>query len=207
MAKKIYVVSVGPGSIEYITPLAHKIISEAKYIAGGERNLKPYIDDTKNVFIIKNNLTKLKIFLLDNIANSPVVLASGDAGFYGILKYLQKEFSKEMLVVIPGVSSIQIAFARLSDTWHDATLLSAHGRPFEDIIPLFGTGKLVVLTDAKNTPQQLAQHLLEKAIFPIQIVVLNNLTYQDEYIWRGKAQDLATLEIELHNSVVVIYNE
>jgi precorrin-6B methylase 1 len=70
-----------------------------------------------------------------------------------------------------------------------------------------GTSKLAVLTDAKNTPQLLAQQILKKGLAPRQIVVLNNLTYPDEYLWRGKSEELATLEKELHNSVVVIYNE
>lgn len=207
MAEKIYVVSVGPGSLEYMTPLAQQTITKAKYLAGGERNLKPYLDELKHIFVIKNNLAELKTFLLDNIAQSPVVLASGDAGFYGILKYLQKEFPKDLLEVIPGVSSIQVAFARLGDTWHDATLLSGHGRPFEEIIDFMGASKLAVLTDAKHTPQLLAQQMLKKGLAPCQIIVLDNLTYPDEYLWRGTAQELATLEKELHNSVVVIYND
>ncbi|HZM75344.1 MAG TPA: precorrin-6y C5,15-methyltransferase (decarboxylating) subunit CbiE [Candidatus Limnocylindrales bacterium] len=52
------------------------------------------------------------------------VLASGDPGFFGIVRRLE-EFSP---VVKPGVSSVALAFARLGMSWDDAIVVSAHGR-------------------------------------------------------------------------------
>jgi precorrin-6Y C5,15-methyltransferase (decarboxylating) len=52
------------------------------------------------------------------------VLASGDPGFFGIVRRLE-EFSP---AVEPGVSSVALAFARLGISWDDAVVVSAHGR-------------------------------------------------------------------------------
>jgi len=52
------------------------------------------------------------------------VLASGDPGFFGIVRRLE-EFSP---VVKPGVSCVALAFARLGMSWDDAVVVSAHGR-------------------------------------------------------------------------------
>lgn len=207
MAEKIYVVSVGPGSQEYLIPLAQERINKAKYIAGGERNLELVDKTAKEYFIIRNNLTELKGFLAQNISASPVVLASGDAGFYGILKYLKANFPSEMIEVIPGISSIQVAFARLGDMWHDAALFSVHGRPLEDLLKLMILPKVAVLTDAHNSPQAIARLLKEHKLNPSKIAVLNNICYEDEFIWQGTIRELEVLDKELLNSVVVIYND
>jgi precorrin-6Y C5,15-methyltransferase (decarboxylating) len=57
-----------------------------------------------------------------------VVLASGDPGFFGIVRVLAKRFGADALDVRPGISSIARAFARLGVPWDDAVAVSAHGR-------------------------------------------------------------------------------
>jgi precorrin-6Y C5,15-methyltransferase (decarboxylating) len=60
-------------------------------------------------------------------ADGPVaVLASGDPGFFGIVRALRGRGIRP--VVIPAVSSVALAFARLGLDWDDALVLSAHGR-------------------------------------------------------------------------------
>ena len=207
MEEKIYVVSVGPGNPDYLTPAAKSVVEQTNFLAGGARNLELFDLAGKEVFVIRNNLAELKSFLQANINASPAVLASGDAGYYGILKYLRANFSEDKLKVIPGISSVQVAFARLGDTWHDAVLFSIHGRPVEDILPLMESKKIALLTDKQNSPQALANFLIEHDHEPKEMVVLDNLSYPEEYIWRGSAAELSRLNTNLHNSVVVIYNE
>jgi precorrin-6Y C5,15-methyltransferase (decarboxylating) len=55
-----------------------------------------------------------------------VVLASGDPGFFGIVRALRARGIRP--VVLPAVSSVALAFARLGLDWDDALVLSAHGR-------------------------------------------------------------------------------
>ncbi|WP_084718646.1 precorrin-6y C5,15-methyltransferase (decarboxylating) subunit CbiE [Streptacidiphilus carbonis] len=57
-----------------------------------------------------------------------VVLASGDPGFFGIVRALAERFGPDALDVRPGVSSVAEAFARLGLPWDDAVVVSAHGR-------------------------------------------------------------------------------
>ena len=58
-----------------------------------------------------------------------VVLASGDPGFFGIARYLAAEFGREAFTVLPQVSSLQLAFARIGLPWDDGACVSLHGRP------------------------------------------------------------------------------
>ncbi|MGH3769956.1 MAG: precorrin-6y C5,15-methyltransferase (decarboxylating) subunit CbiE [Pseudonocardiaceae bacterium] len=59
--------------------------------------------------------------------NSPaVVLASGDPGFFGIVRALRKRGLRP--VVLPAPSSVARAFALLGRSWDDVAVVSAHGR-------------------------------------------------------------------------------
>jgi precorrin-6B C5,15-methyltransferase / cobalt-precorrin-6B C5,C15-methyltransferase len=55
-----------------------------------------------------------------------VVLASGDPGFFGVVRALRERDLK--FTVLPAVSSVAMAFARAGLTWDDAAVVSAHGR-------------------------------------------------------------------------------
>jgi precorrin-6B C5,15-methyltransferase / cobalt-precorrin-6B C5,C15-methyltransferase len=55
-----------------------------------------------------------------------VVLASGDPGFFGIVRLLRSAGHEPM--VFPARSSLQLLFARLGRSWDDVAVVSAHGR-------------------------------------------------------------------------------
>ncbi|MDQ1675067.1 MAG: precorrin-6B C5,15-methyltransferase / cobalt-precorrin-6B C5,C15-methyltransferase [Actinomycetota bacterium] len=60
-------------------------------------------------------------------AQRPAVVASGDPGFFGMVRVLAERFGAEALDVRPGVSSVATAFARTGIPWDDAVVVSAHG--------------------------------------------------------------------------------
>ncbi len=85
------------------------------------------------------------------------VLASGDPGFFGIAGYLTAKLGREAIEVIPAVSSMQIAFARIKESWDDAIIASVHARPLEDIIGIVGNNrKTGIFTDTLNNPASIA---------------------------------------------------
>ncbi|MBV9143838.1 MAG: precorrin-6y C5,15-methyltransferase (decarboxylating) subunit CbiE [Pseudonocardiales bacterium] len=59
-------------------------------------------------------------------ASSAVVLASGDPGFFGIVRALRQRGVRP--VVLPARSSVARAFALLRRSWDDVAVVSAHGR-------------------------------------------------------------------------------
>ncbi|MDQ4033594.1 MAG: precorrin-6y C5,15-methyltransferase (decarboxylating) subunit CbiE [Actinomycetota bacterium] len=58
--------------------------------------------------------------------SSTVVLASGDPGFFGIVRSLRKRGLRPE--VLPARSSVARAFALLGRSWDDVAVVSAHGR-------------------------------------------------------------------------------
>lgn len=101
--------------------------------------------------------------VLDGIAADPgrvCVLASGDPGFFGIVRALASRFGAEALDVRPAVSSVALAFARLGLPWDDAVVVSAHGRPLRAAARVAaGSAKAAVLTSPESPPEALGKEL------------------------------------------------
>lgn len=76
----------------------------------------------------------LELAELDGLQDTPtVVLASGDPGFFGIVRSLRKRGLRP--VVLPARSSVARAFALLGRSWDDVAVVSAHGdRPLRRVV-------------------------------------------------------------------------
>jgi precorrin-6Y C5,15-methyltransferase (decarboxylating) len=73
------------------------------------------------------------------------VLASGDPGFFGIVRALRARGIKPH--VIPATSAVTLAFARLGLDWDDALVVSAHGRdPKQALAAALAHPKAAILT-------------------------------------------------------------
>ncbi|MCQ9180900.1 precorrin-6y C5,15-methyltransferase (decarboxylating) subunit CbiE [Streptomyces sp. IBSBF 2953] len=93
-----------------------------------------------------------------------VVLASGDPGFFGIVRALAERFGPRRLDVRPGVPSVAAAFARLGLTWDDAVVVSAHGRdPRTAVHVCRAHPKTAVLTGPGAGPAELGAALARSA--------------------------------------------
>lgn len=91
------------------------------------------------------------------------VVASGDPGFFGIVRSLGARLGPDRLVVHPAPSSVALAFARLGLGWDDATVVSAHGRPLDDAVASVrasGHPAVAVLTSPDSPPETVAAALL-----------------------------------------------
>ncbi|AVH59460.1 MULTISPECIES: precorrin-6y C5,15-methyltransferase (decarboxylating) subunit CbiE [Streptomyces] len=100
-----------------------------------------------------------------------VVLASGDPGFFGIVRALAERFGAERLAVSPGVSSVATAFARLGLPWDDAVVVSAHGRDLRTALNVCRSHpKVAVLTGPGSGPAELGAALAYRAAERVLVV-------------------------------------
>jgi precorrin-6Y C5,15-methyltransferase (decarboxylating) len=159
---KIYVVGTGPGSKDYITPAAEKAVKDADILMGGKKALSLFSNE-KPKKTIGSDVDKAINYIAQNRNQNIAVLTSGDPGFYSILALISKNFPKEDIEAIPGISSIQLCFAKLKEHWHDAKFISLHGRGMENI-SFPEEGKFVILTDKSSTPDKVARHLLKRGL-------------------------------------------
>ena len=149
MQNKIIVVGIGPGSPDYLLPIALKKIKNAKVLVGSARALSTYVQEGIKKYNITGDLTAVMTFIEENLRSADViVLVSGDPGYYSLLPALKRTFSTVEIEVIPGISSMQVAFSRIKIAWQEATLLSFHGRiPSQEQIEYIPEKVLGTLTD------------------------------------------------------------
>ncbi|HEV3402130.1 MAG TPA: precorrin-6y C5,15-methyltransferase (decarboxylating) subunit CbiE [Acidimicrobiales bacterium] len=117
--------------------------------------------------------------VLDDVAAEPgrvCVLASGDPGFFGIVRALAERFGPARLEVHPAPSSVSLAFARLGLPWDDATVVSAHGRPLADAVRRAAAApKAAVLTAPDARPADVGRELLDLGARHQRVVVCSRL--------------------------------
>jgi precorrin-6Y C5,15-methyltransferase (decarboxylating) len=110
-----------------------------------------------------------------------VILASGDPLFYGIGERAFEVFGSENVLVLPNVTAVQKAFARIKLPWGRARIISVHGREPSSIFPeLAYSGFIAIYTDPVNTPDRLARILLEYGMSNRRVAVVEEIGSGDE---------------------------
>ncbi len=100
-----------------------------------------------------------------------VVLASGDPGFFGIVRVLAERFGADALDVRPGAASVAVAFARVGLPWDDAVVVSAHGRDLRTAVNVCRAyPKTAVLTGPGAGPAELGAELAYRSADRVLVV-------------------------------------
>ncbi|MBR3747164.1 MAG: precorrin-6y C5,15-methyltransferase (decarboxylating) subunit CbiE, partial [Selenomonadaceae bacterium] len=184
MQNKIIVAGIGPGNEDFITPAALKKIRAAKFLVGSRRALKDFLTTEQVTCAITGDLGASLNFIREKILlGEVVVMVSGDPGYYSLLDLLRKNFPPTQIEVIPSISAMQLAFAKISLPWHDATLASFHGRqPAREVLK-FSTGKILgLLTDAEFNSASISKLLVDECGWEKNsaVTICARLSYPDE---------------------------
>ena len=139
-------------------------------------------------------------------ARRPVLVSGGDPLFYGVARYLCDRLGKDQFEVVPHVSSMQLAFARVKESWEDAYLTSLAGRPLEAVVDRIRTAEKVGLFSSDEHPPvaDLPRALLDRGIDYFQAYVCENLGSPDERVTQGELADLAGLEFDPLNVLILV---
>ena len=209
MEYKIKVIGTGPGSGRYITPIALEAIAGADILVGGQRLLDVFAGEGQIQFPLGRDLQQALAFINEHRENKRVaVLVSGDTGIYSFADYLSRHMDNDFLEFIPGISSVQLMFARLKKSWHDALILSMHGRKADGLAEQIKDAPVTaLLTGEPWTPRRIAQYLLENNINDLTTAIGQNLSYDDERIIFTSLQKIAEDNNNYDNSIMVIFNE
>jgi cobalt-precorrin-7 (C5)-methyltransferase len=208
--KQVRVIGLGPGSPDYVTPAAIAALSECDLVFGGRRNLVvldllPGISAASiECYDLTGKLNEAKEYILSSLPHRQIaVVASGDPGFYGILRYLRQFLSVQQLLVIPGISSMQYMFAKIGLPWDDAHLGSLHGRD-EDIAALAAQGRAAFLADGRGSIAAIAKKLSQAGYGNRTMYVGCDLSYPNELILSGSVEEFMHRTVESTLCVVVI---
>lgn len=208
----IKIVGLGPGNPELMTLAAVNAIAGAEIIAGAERNIESSFEllksvdlggNIENLKIIKleKDLTKFIKSVEEHYDENTVVVVSGDPGFYSLLDTFNKAGTK--VTAVPGISSYQYFYSRLGMSYKNHRLLSCHGRTMDYVKALEESDGIFLLTDGETTPKEICKSLVTKGLGNATVHVGENLSYENEEIISGKAEDFIDREFSILSSVII----
>ena len=138
--------------------------------------------------------------------------------FHGIGRRIIGEFGKDTVEILPDISCVQVAFAKIKEPLDDAVLISLHGggdsadrAKLEDIPSLLQKyRKVAILTNKENRPSEIARFIDSSAItrrLPLKMYIAQQLGYAEEKITEGCPKNIARMEFLEPNVVIIIAGE
>lgn len=206
MAGTIQVVGVGNEGRESLRPRALAIVHQAEVLAGGKRLLDLFPEvQAERVRIGAEVNEVLARLAIRRGEKRIVVLATGDPNFFGITRVLLRHVPRESLEILPNVSAMQWAFAKVVEPWEDVTFLSVHGRTMERLPELVrGRSKLCLFTDETNSPPAIARALLAAGLNGYRAIVCEALGGPQERVTETTLAVLADMTIHPLNTLILL---
>lgn len=204
-ASKIYVVGIGDDGLESVTSSARQLIHQAELLVGAEHTLALVPGSKAERLVVGGNLDAVVERLSKDIARRTVVLVSGDPLFYGLARFLCEKLGKERFEVLPHVSSMQLAFARVKESWDEAYLtnLATHG--LDEVVERIRIAEKVGLfTSEQSPPSAVARELLKRRIDYYSAYVCENLGSPDERVTQGELAEIAEQEFSPLNVMILV---
>ncbi len=199
-SKKFYIIGIGPGNPDYIIPAVWNAAKKCDCLIGAERNILLFetkkFENKKKVYI-KGTFDYLIDYIKEYYKSETIgVIVSGDPGFHSILNRIRKYFKKDEYIVIPGISIVQMAFAKIGDTWEDAKFISCHGKKTRDFIidDVKKNDRVLFLTDNNFSPDVIADILLENHLDNRKAFLFENISYPDEKIIETDLENLKNMK-------------
>lgn len=195
---KLYIIGLGPGDEDLITPAAQKLIEKSDVIIGGKRNLELFREIDREKLVVGNNLEEIYQYIVENIGFKNIaVLVTGDPGLYSMMEFLKRKLPKAEMEVIPGISSFQYLCSRMKISWDDCHITSVHGREQADLPDIIrNNGKVAIFAGGDHKPDSVCRQLVEAGIKNLLVTVGENLSYPNERIAVGTPEEIAALGFE-----------
>ena len=187
---EVFIAGIGPGSEALQTQEVRAAIRRADCLIGARRMLDAVAGPQQLAIDAIAPET-----IASHIAQHPecgvfCVVMSGDTGFYSGTKKLLPLLKACRVRVLPGLSSMSYLCARVGVSYEDAVPVSLHGRDFDIAREVRRRRKVFTLVGGDGGMQALCERLTQAGLGHVRIAVGERLSYPDEAITRGTAQEL-----------------
>ena len=203
--EKVHIVGIGDDGVEGMTAQARRLVEAADVLVGPEScsTLVPAV--IRGRLVSAANLEELVERIEAAGAKRVVVLASGDPLFYGTARYVCSKLGKDRFEVVPHVSSMQLAFARVKESWEDAFLANLSGQSIERVVDRVRSSETAGLFTSDQWPAPaVARALLDEGIDYFQAYVCENLGSPDERVTQGSLADIAKDSFATPNVMILV---
>ena len=203
---KLVILGIGDDGLAGLTESARRLLMSADLILGSGSTLALLDSVPARKQVLEPDMSLALKQVREALEHRrPVLVSSGDPLFYGVARYLCDRLGKDAFEVVPHVSSMQLAFARIKESWEDAYLTNLSGRPIEAVIDRIRTAEKIGLFSSDNcSPAWLARQLIDRGIDYFRAYVCENLGSPDERVTQAELSDLQTMEFNPLNVMILI---
>ncbi|TQS29199.1 precorrin-6y C5,15-methyltransferase (decarboxylating) subunit CbiE [Microbispora sp. KK1-11] len=176
--RPVSVVGIGADGWPGLTDTARAELIAADVVVGSDRQLAllPASVAPERVPYPSPLVAGLPGLLDAHAERAVVVLASGDPMFFGVGATLARLLGPERLRVVPHVSSVTLACARLGWPAEGVETVSLVGRPLAALTAALAPGRRVLVLSADaGTPARVAALLTERGYGASRVTVLGDL--------------------------------
>lgn len=204
---RVNIVGIGPGNPDLLTGEARQAIAASNILLGDKRMLSAFADSSKTVYdTIKTSAIAEVAAKADPARDVLAVLVSGDVGFFSLAKTISGKLPDCECVRYCGISSLVYFASKLQLSWDDAKIVSMHGRDQNLVAAVAQNKKVFSLTGGDHSPQALCKQLCEHGLGQVLVYVGENLSYPEEKITQGTAEEISALSFP-SLSVMILLND
>lgn len=198
--RKIAIVGIGMGTPDTLTVEGKRSLAEAELLIGAGRMLEQIALPGQAQFVsykpdeicsyIKEHPEYIKI----------AVALSGDVGFYSgakkLLDTLERELPDAVRTVCCGISSMIYFCGKLETAWEDVLPVSLHGRERNLTGLLRHNPRIFAIVGDRTGVAGVCRKLTQYGMGNVRVAVGERLSYPDEKITRGFAEDFQEYETD-----------
>ena len=202
---KIHILGLGDDGLDGLSPTARQVLDQADLVVGTPRLLALAAAEKGRQLVVGADLDAAAEQIAAAVGKRIVVLASGDPLFYGVARYFCDKLGKDRFEVVPHVSSMQLAFARVKESWEDAYLANLYKGPLERVFDSIRVAdKVGLFTSDELTPAKIARELMDRRISYFRAYVCENLGSRDERVTQGELAEIAEQEFSPLNVMILV---
>jgi precorrin-6Y C5,15-methyltransferase (decarboxylating) len=202
---KITIIGIGDDGFEGLTRHALDTLQRAGTIFGPSNLLDRVPASGAERVALSIDLEEAARSLAEPKTGPLILLASGDPLFYGVARFLCEKLGKDRFDVMPHVSSMQLAFARVKESWDDAYLTNLSTQTLSHVISkIRGAEKVGLFTTREVTPATVAATLVEQGTDYFMAYVCENLGSPDERVTRGSLREIAVQSFSDLNVMILV---
>lgn len=206
MDKPITIIGCGPGALEYLSAAAVESAMCARVLIGAAHLLTLFPQSKAKKIAIGAHVKPALAEIERQLQGGSVgVLVTGDPGVCSLARPVLRRFGREQCKVIPAVSSVQLACARLGLDWWDARIISAHGGlPEVDGAELERERKLIILAGGNAAIKWIAETAQRFLFARRRCFVCEDLSLAGERVGEVPLESLSTLHVSSRTIVVIV---
>ena len=206
--QSVSIIGIGDDGLDAVSQPVRDLIMKADLLVGKKRTLELVPEAAGKHLEIGGDLEPV-LAQIDAAGDSRVaILVNGDPLFYGLAKFFCARLGIDRCDILPHVSSMQLGFARVKESWDEAYLTNLANHPLDSVVEKIRTAaKAGLFTTEQTTPDMVCERLLDQGITYFVVYVCENLGSRNERVTRGTVAEIASQKFEPLNVMILVREE